>query len=264
MSIKKNLHAKVHSFLPPLFALTIFIIIWESMVLLFSIPEYIIPAPHMIFIEFIENWSSVSKNFIITFIESFGGFLIGNILGFLVSILFVHSKTASKIGYPYAVILKSIPIITIAPLLIIWFGNGITGKVVMSALICFFPAIVNGTKGLQSIDQEALDLFKSLFASKWQIFIKLRLPSSVPYLFSALKISSTLSVVGAIVAEFTGATSGLGFLITMASYRYNTSLIFVGIIGCGFAGLLLFSTVAIFEKIFSNRFQNKNEINDII
>lgn len=138
--------------------------------------------------------------------------------------------------------------IAIAPLLVIWFGNGLLSKVVMAALVAFFPVLVNAVDGLVSIDKEALDLMKSLNASQIQIFRKIRFPNSLPLVFSSLKIASTLAVVGAVIGEFTGATEGIGYLINTSSYYLNTDLMFAGIILISIGGILFFGLVAYLEK----------------
>ena len=226
------------------------IFIWEGAVLVFNIPNYLIPPPSKILNFCISNINAILYDTLITMYESVLGFLIGSIFGFIVSIGFAHSKIMEKTIYPYMIALKAIPIVALAPLLILWFGNGISGKVVMSSLICFFPVIVNSTVGLKAMQQSELDLFKALAASKMDIFIKLRLPNSLPYLFSALKISATLSVVGAIVAEFSGANSGLGYMIMIAIYQLNTEALFSGIIFTSIGGILFFSLISSIEKKF--------------
>ncbi len=138
----------------------------------------------------------------------------------------------------------------IAPLLIVWFGNGIAPKIIVSAIITFFPVVVNMTKGLNRIDKDAFDIFNSLSATKLQVFLKLRLINSLPYLFAALKMSATLSVTGAIVGEFSGSDKGLGFFILISSHRLETVDMFVGIILSSLLGILLFYFIVILEKFF--------------
>jgi len=232
----------------PLLLFFLIIIIWEFFVYIFNIPEYLLPYPHKVLIKTYILRAGLINDFIITFLESFLGFLLGSIIGIVFAFIMAHSKSFELSLYPYAIALKTIPIVAIAPLIILWFGTGIISKIVVSALICFFPAIVNTFKGLKTIDQEIIDLFNSLSASNWKKFIKVELPSSLPYIFSALKISSTLSVIGAIVAEFTGANAGLGFRILVASYRIETVNMFVGIFAASILGIVFFILVGIAES----------------
>ena len=146
--------------------------------------------------------------------------------------------------------LKAIPLVAIAPLLVLWFGSGILGKIVMAALICFFPAIVNTTAGLKAIDRDALYMMQSISATKWQIFIKLRLPNSLPYFFSGLKISSTLAVVGAIVAELAGADKGIGYTILISSYRLETNMLFAAIVAASIGGIAFFGVISWVERLW--------------
>lgn len=144
--------------------------------------------------------------------------------------------------------LKSTPLIAIAPLLVLWFGNGVLSKIVMSALVAFFPVLVNSVNGLANIDAEALDLMKSLSASKLQILIKIRVPASLPFVFASLKIASSLAVVGAVIGEFTGATQGIGHLIVTSSYYLETALMFAGVGMISLGGILFFGLVAYLER----------------
>lgn len=236
------------NYLLPIIFFFIIIGIWEFIVRIFEIPQYILPIPSAIAIDFFQNISSLTYHAGITLEEAFFGFLLANFLGILVAVAFAHSETLEKGLYPYAIALKTTPVIAMAPLLLLWFGNDILSKVAAAALISFFPAIVNTTKGLRAIDSEALDLFKSLSASKWQIFIKLRFPTALPYIFSALKISTSLAVVGAIVGEFVGANKGIGFIILISSYHLETVKMFSAIIAAALIGMIFFWVVSFIEK----------------
>jgi NitT/TauT family transport system permease protein len=183
----------------------------------------------------------------ITAFESIVGLSLGVAFGVLLAVIFVYSKTVEMSMYPYAIALKSVPIVAIAPLLIVWFGNGLLPKIIIAAIISFFPVVVNTTKGLRSIDAEAYDLFDSLSASRSQLFFKLRVPTSLPYFFAALRISATLAVIGAIVGEFAGSDKGLGFLILISSHRLETVDMFVGILLSSALGLLMFYAMAAIE-----------------
>lgn len=237
-------------FLPPFLVFVFLIGLWELAVVVFKIPEYLFSSPSQIWVFTNANLQEILTDFGITMYESILGFIIGSLFGFIVAIGFAHSKMMEKTFYPYMIALKAIPIVALAPLLVLWFGSGISGKIVMSSLICFFPVIVNSTIGLKSIDKSELDLFNSMAASKYDLFLKLRLPKSIPYVFSALKISSTLSIVGAIVAEFSGAKSGLGYMMIMAIYQLDTVSLYTGIIFTSIGGILFFRLISFLEKKF--------------
>lgn len=234
--------------LSPIGFFALIIVAWELLVRALSIPQYLLPSPSVIAVDFVSSINSLLFHAVVTLWEAFLGFLLANALGVLVAIAFAHSKTLEKGLYPFAIMLKTTPIIAMAPLLILWFGNGIASKVAAAAFIAFFPAIVNTTRGLQSVDNETLDLFKSLSASKWQIFSKLRFPTALPYIFSALKISTSLAVVGAIVGEFVGANKGIGFIILISSYHLEIVKMFSAVIAAALTGIIFFCVVSFIEK----------------
>jgi NitT/TauT family transport system permease protein len=187
----------------------------------------------------------------VTLFEAVLGFMLGTLLAFFVAVLFVHSQIIERSVSPYFVALQAVPIVATAPLLIIWFGNGLFSKVVMAAMICFFPMVVNSAAGLKSISENELDLMRLFSANPSQIFFKLRLPASLPFLFSGLKISATLSVIGAVVAELAGATKGLGFQILISSYQTDTPFLFAAVLFSALIGILFFSSVVLLEKLLT-------------
>jgi NitT/TauT family transport system permease protein len=222
--------------------------LWQLADYLFEFNRIILPSPIEIGGAFIANYRVLFKETSITLIESVSGFLLGGISAYLLAVAFVHSRTAQQAIYPYAVALKSTPLIAIAPLLVLWFGNGMLSKIVMSALVAFFPILVNAVSGLSAVDREAFDLMKSLSASRWQVLTKIRIPNSLPYLFASLKIASSMAVVGAVIGEFTGATEGIGHLITSSSYYLETPLMFAAIVMISLAGILFFWLMVYLEK----------------
>nr|VFJ99500.1 MAG: NitT/TauT family transport system permease protein [Candidatus Kentron sp. H]VFK00081.1 MAG: NitT/TauT family transport system permease protein [Candidatus Kentron sp. H]VFK04404.1 MAG: NitT/TauT family transport system permease protein [Candidatus Kentron sp. H] len=236
-------------FIPALAFIVCIIVLWELVVWGFSIPEYLLPAPSVVFSRLFSIKAVLLTHTAYTAFESALGFITGSALGILLAVLFVHSRTLELGIYPYAIALKTAPIVAIAPLLIVWFGNGLLPKVIVAAIISFFPVVVNTTKGLRNVDPEAFDLFDSMSATQSQIFFKLRVPSALPYLFSALRISSTLAVIGAIVGEFAGSDRGLGFFIMISSHRLETVDMFVGILFSSLLGILFFYGIALLEKI---------------
>ncbi len=234
--------------LPALVFLLAVLGLWELVVAVFGVPEYLLPTPTRILQRLIENFTVWIPHVGVTAFEALAGFALGTTLGILLAVIFVHSKIIEASMYPYAIALKSVPVVAIAPLLIVWFGNGFLPKIIIAAIISFFPVVVNSTKGLRSIDLEAFDLFDSLSASRAQLFFKLRVPTSLPYIFAALRISATLAVIGAIVGEFAGADKGLGFLILISSHRLETVDMFVGILLSSALGISMFYGTAVVER----------------
>lgn len=235
--------------LSPLIFSCIIILIWIISIHLFSIPNYILPMPDKVLQVFIKQFSSLYQAAIITSVEALLGFALGSLLGFISAILFVHSRIIERAMYPYAIALKTIPLVALAPLLTLWFGTDMISKVIMASLLCYFPVLVNLTIGLRQIDDLHFAYFKSIAATKRQIFFKVRIPSAMPYLFSSLRIAVTLSMIGAVVAELTGADRGLGYQILAASYRLETDKLFAAIIFLGIIGILFFCIIILFEKL---------------
>jgi NitT/TauT family transport system permease protein len=162
--------------------------------------------------------------------------------------MFVRFATLEQGLFPIAIAVKTTPIVAIAPLLVIWLGTGWWSKIVAVILICFFPVLVNAVKGLKAADTEYRELFQTLGASRAQEFRKLRIPYCLPYLFSALKISSSLAIVGAIVGEFVGATQGLGYLIMVSSAHLETATLFAAIVAAALAGITMFYIIGWTEE----------------
>lgn len=235
-------------FIIPIVTLIIILFLWHLLDIIFDIDEVILPNPQEISFTILNNFTYLLYHLSITSLESILGFFIGSISSIIVAIIFVYSKNIKSAFYPYAIALKATPIYALAPLLILWFGNGIWAKVVMSALVAFFPVLVATIKGLESITIQREELFKSFGAKEKDIFIHLRFPSSLPFIFPALKTSSTLSVVGATIAEFTGASSGIGYVIVNSSYYLDTSMMFASILFISLFGILFFNIINYIEK----------------
>lgn len=242
------------------FFILLLIVFWELIIRMLDLPNYLLPKPSEIFKTFFNNFNIILPNLWITIIESFLGFILGSCAGFLLAVIFTYSKTLEKIVYPYAIALKSVPIVAIAPLFVIWFGNGIFPKILIAAIISFFPVVVNVVKGLSEVDEEAFNLFESFSASKIQIFLKLRMYYSLPFLFSALKLSATLSVIGAIVGEFAGSDKGIGYYIIISSHRLETTQMFVGIILSSLLGISYFYLIVFLENLITPWNKQKSNI----
>lgn len=248
-TFRERLGDTLREWIPALFFFLAILVGWQLVDLIMGLPVYVLPSPTEIILEIHERSLSLLEDLGWTMLEAALGFLLGSSLAFLTSVLFVHVRFIERAAYPWAIVLNTIPIIAIAPLLTIWMGFGLAPKVAISAIICFFPMLVTSTRGLRAVSPQALELMRILSASKWDVFLKVRLPSSLPYVFSGLKVASTLSVIGAIVAEFTGADRGIGYLVMAASYRLDTKLMFAGIAYSSAAGILFFNLVSGLEKL---------------
>lgn len=233
----------------PLGTAAVLLLIWQFGVRYFDVPTYIAPAPTDVGAVFLEELPLLMRNFWPTFTVSIVGFLAGNLAAILIAVTFVHSRVMERAFFPIAVFINTIPILAIAPILVLIFGPGLTAKVVIAGLICFFPTLVNMVRGLQSVNPQTLELARILSASKSEIFWKIRLPSSLPFLFSALKIAATTCVIGAIVSEWIGADVGLGALIIDSTFNYRSPLLYATVFLSSGLSVLLFASVTIAEKL---------------
>lgn len=228
------------------------LLLWEGIVRLFHVNAIILPAPSAVFIEFFTNIKFYIPHAWVTLYEAILGFLLGMVVAIGLGILLSHSILLEKFLLPLAVLANVTPIMAIAPLFILWFGFGSLPKILIAAIITFFPMLVNSIAGFRSIDENHFEYMQSLFASKREIFMKLRVPNSLPYLFSAAKTCISLSVMGAVVGEWTGSTAGLGNVILMASNYMQMNRMFAAIFVLAFMGVSLTQIVRLIEiKVLS-------------
>lgn len=219
------------------------ILLWEVIVRLTRIPEYLLPAPTRVARELWNRFPLLLGHAGVTLEEVGLGLLAAVLGGSLLAVTMAHSRFVYRGVYPFLAFLQAVPKVTVAPLFIIWLGYGLGSKVLMVFLIAFFPIVVNLTAGLLLVDPDLLCLVRSYRANRWQTFVKIRLPHALPYLIAAMRIAVALAVVGAVVAEFVGADRGLGYLILLSNAELRTPLLFaalalLGAIGGGLFGLL--------------------------
>ncbi len=225
------------------------IAVWQLVSVVFGIPTYIIPSPVEVWSSLTSNWTMLLQNTWPTAVESVLGFLLGNGVAILLAVLFVHWKTAEQALMPVAVFVRTIPIVAVAPVLVIMLGNGYSPKVAIAALISFFPTLVNMVRGLESVDKQSLELLRVLSASRSEVFWKVRVFASLPYLFSALKIAATSCVIGAIVAEWIGSQVGLGYLIIQATFNFNTPLLYATMVAASVMAVAFYGLIGLIERL---------------
>jgi NitT/TauT family transport system permease protein len=236
------------SIIIPIITFGIFLVGWNLLIRVGSFLPIILPPPSAVLNIIVQKAGYLLFHTSITAIETALGFLLGSLTGFALAILFIFSRLAEQALYPYAIAIKAIPLVALAPIITAWSGTGIVSKIILAAIIAFFPVLVNSLDGLRSIEPEALELFESWSASQWQVFVKLRLLHALPAIFTGLKISSSFAIVGAVVAEFTGAEQGIGFVIKQSSYYLETDLTFAAITFSSLIGLTFFALIAVLEK----------------
>ncbi|RMF87693.1 MAG: ABC transporter permease [Nitrospinota bacterium] len=237
------------SYLPPAALLGLFFLGWELGVAVLGVPAYLLPPPSRIFQTFLESKALLVMHAWVTAQEIVVGFALAFVVGMGFAFLIVHSPLVEKALYPLIIASQTIPVFAIAPLLIVWFGYGIMPKVVMTALITFFPMVVNGVDGLRAADPDFLNLLRTLKATRWQLFWKVRLPAALPFFFSGIKIGVAVSVIGAVIGEWVGSDAGLGYLMLRANAQLQTDLVFAVIALLSLLGVGLFVFVVLIERI---------------
>ena len=203
---------------------------WEAWVRIAEVKRYLLPPPSAVAMALIEEPMRYIDAAVTSLSAALGGLLLATLGAFALGVVMAHSRALERALYPPALLLKVMPIVAVYPLVLIWFGFGIWPRVLIAALITFFPVLVNTVIGLRSIDPAAHDFLRALHASRSQIFWRLRLPSSLPYLFAALRICVPLSLIGAVVAEFLSGASGMGQLILVANGDFDTPALFGAVI----------------------------------
>lgn len=224
--------------------------LWQAVMVVFKVPRYIAATPLEVVDALRAQPVTLAINAWPTIVETLGGFVVGNVIAVLIAIGFVHNRTFQHTVYPLAVTVRTLPIVAISPILVLLLGSGYAPKIAIAALITFFPTLVNMVDGLNAVDAQAQELMHVLSATKWEVFRYLRWPTSLPYLFSALRIASTASLLGAIVAEWIGSNKGLGYLILAATYDYRTPLLYATMAVASALALALFGLITVLENYF--------------
>jgi len=227
----------------------IVLLVWHFGVILFGVKEFILPTPISAIRTLFQAKYRWPMNFMATFYEVVGGFLISGLVGVILGIMVVWSEMLKRSILPFLVFLNSLPKIAVAPLFLIWFGYGILPNILIVFLISFFPVVINTGTGLVAVEEDLIDLVGVLHATKWQKMWLIQLPNSLPYILSGLKIAATTAVTGAIVGEFVASDKGLGAVIIASQTTLSTPVIFGSLILITIIGMGLFGFVGIMERV---------------
>jgi len=235
-------------FLP--LSLVAFLALWEGLVRWAGYPVFILPSPERVYQTL---WMTIQDGTLwrhaqVTLVEILAGLAMGLTSATVLGYMLAKTPALERLFLPYIVALQSIPIVALAPLVVIWFGFGVFSKVLVCALTLFFPVLVNTVTGLRSVEEELRDLMRSLEATPWQTFVLLEVPAALPVFLAGLKIGVTLSVIGAVVGEFIGADRGLGFLVNLARGLLDTPLLFVALLALAAIALGLYEAVNLLER----------------
>ena len=233
--------------LPPLLMGVLLLVLWETWVRVRDIPDYLLPPPSAVAEALAAEPARYLEALAESLVTALGGLALASVVAFALAVVMAHSRALERAFYPPALLVKVTPIVAIYPLLVIWFGFGVWPRVMVAALITFFPMLVNAVVGLRAVDGAAMDLLRVLDASRAQVFWKLRLPSSLPYVFAALRISVPLSLIGAVVAEFLAGSGGMGQLILIANGDFATDVLFGAVFVLALAGIGMTAIVSYVE-----------------
>ena len=234
--------------LRPVWLLVMLVLLWDLSIRLLKIPPYLVPTPISVIGQLYKEWPMLWRETLPTLYATLGGFALSALIGVPVAMWIAYSRVVESFVYPLLVFSQSVPKVAIAPLFVVWFGFGVFPKVIVAFLLGFFPVIVATVQGFKSIEPEVIDLARSMGANPFKIFLKFRLPQAMPAIFSGLKVSVTLAVVGAVVGEFVGSNAGLGYVLQKANGNFYLPLMFAGLVILSMIGVLLFLVIELVER----------------
>ena len=234
----------------PFIGIGVFLVIWEIGVTILDVPTYLLPRPTEILETIVDKFSSLMSHTWITGYEMILGYIMAIAIAIPLAVAITSYRRFDRFITPILLFFQTVPKIAIAPLFLVWFGFGPFPKILVAFLISFFPIVIDTSIGLRSISPEMIDLARSMGATKMQIFMRFRFPTSLPYVFSGLKVAATLAVVGAVVGEFVGADRGLGYLLLVSNSNLDTPLLFAAIVCLTALGLILFYVIEVLEHLF--------------
>jgi NitT/TauT family transport system permease protein len=236
----------------PVGFLLVVLVVWELVTQLTdAVPDYVLPPPSEIFDRIVTNFSLLADAAWVTLVEVVLGFVIGALIGVALALPIAYSRPVRNTLYPLIVASQAVPKVAIAPVLVVWLGLGMAPKLAVVALMVFFPVVVTAAQGFSSVDRNLLDLLRSVDASAWQVFRRVRFPHALPQIFSGLKIGITLAVVGAVVGEWVGASEGLGYLLLHANSQLDSTLLFAALFVLVAMGIVLFALVELAERVLA-------------
>jgi ABC-type nitrate/sulfonate/bicarbonate transport system permease component len=233
----------------PLLLMAAILLAWEVLVRVFDVQEFVLPPPSAIVQELVSDRAIIFTQLKVTLFEIVSGYALAVIVGFCLSVVIVYSPAFRRGVLPLIVASQTIPVIAIAPVLVIWFGYNYIPRILITALVAFFPLTVSMVTGLQSVDREVVSFFRSLNAGPVQLFFKLRFPAALPNIFAGLKVAATLAVVGATISEWVGASAGLGYLMAQDTQQLNTTRVFASLVVLGLCGMGFFGIVSFTERL---------------
>ena len=237
------------NYLPAVAIFAAFVVLWQLAVSFLGVREYLLPSPASVLRAMFGNEIPWGRHLWVTALEIAGAFVLAGVAGVVLGAAIAWSPAMSRALTPFLVFVNTLPKVAIAPLFLMWMGYGIVPNVLIGALIGFFPVVINTAVGLTQIDQDLIDLGRVFNAPKWKVFLKIRVPNAYPYILSALKVTATAAVVGAIVGEFVASQRGLGYVIITTQSSMNTPVAFAALVWISALGLVLFGFVAALSRL---------------
>jgi NitT/TauT family transport system permease protein len=241
--------ARLITRLTPFLGILVFLVVWEVGVWVSKAPAYLLPGPIEIFHTFIKEFPRLAFHGWVTLYEMLLGYALAVAVAIPLAIAITSSERFDRFAMPTLLFFQVVPKVAVAPLFLVWFGVGVLPKVLVAFLISFFPIVIDAAVGLRSMSSEMRDLARSMGATRLQVFARFRLPTSLPYLFSGLKVAATLAVAGAVVGEFVGADKGLGYLLLVTNSNLETALMFATLFALTIIGLVFFYAVELLEAL---------------
>ena len=234
---------------PPLLIIVVIIGAWEGYVRIFDVQRWLLPTPSVVAKTLVENPRMLLGHTWVTLEEVLVGFGFALVVGLLLASAIALSRNLQRAIYPFVIASQTIPIIVIAPLLLIWVGYGLAPKVIVVALISFFPIVVNTVDGLKSVDPDMVSLMRTMGANRFQIFVKVQIPSALPFIFSGVKIAIAVSVIGAVIGEWSASSEGLGYLMIRSKSQFLTERVYAALAILSAMGIGLFIVAGLVEKL---------------
>ena len=225
------------------------LVVWQGIVWTFSPPAFLLPPPIKVIERALDLGANWAPHLWATVYGTLLGFAIAVAAGFLLGVLIVHSRVASAVITPPLLLLQIVPKMALAPIILVWAGIGMASRLTVVALVTFFPVVISTITGLQSTAPEVIDLARSMHMTRWQMLWKIRFPNALPHIFSGLRVSSTLAVIGSIIAEFVGSQEGLGYLMLSAGFTLDTALQFAALALVTIFGVIFYGTIVLAERL---------------
>lgn len=233
----------------PFLLILIVLVLWDLAILVFRIPQYLVPTPLAVAGQIWNEWPMLLGESVPTVYATLGGFALSVLIGVPMAMMIAYSRLIESYLYPLLVLSQSIPKVAIAPLFVVWFGFGLLPKVIVAFLLGFFPIVVSTVMGFKSVEADMVDLARSMGSTRLKMFCKISLPHALPSIFSSMKVSVTLAVVGAVVGEFVGSNAGIGYVLQKANGNFDLPLMFAALVFLSLIGVLLFLAIDVIERL---------------